>query len=287
MILLVSTSDLLKVDTDAAAAVDVHASFMDYDGAVVTPGRTNTAISTATSTTVVASPSVNVQRNVKALTIFNKEAAVSVKVTVKHTDGSTVAELCAATLYPGQSLVYLEGTGFVLPQDPGVRVVTTSTADQSVGASTTAYLTGSALAIVVDHPIRIGTVFRWTVVLEKSAAGTVAASFDVRFGTAGTTADTSRANFSTGAQTGAQDWAWADIEAVVRGPIGASCVVEFAFRLSHNANATGFAPTANVVAVANATFDVTTVGLIAGLSITTGALHAYTIHIVTGATDNL
>lgn len=287
MLLLVSTSDKIQVVTGVAAAVDVHASYVDYDGTTVTPGRKNTAISTAATTDVVASPASSTNRSVKALTIRNKDA-VAVAVTVKHTDGSITVELCKVTLHPEQTLVYLDGAGFFVPGDPGVRAASYSTSDQAVGASATDYLAGSAIAIAADHLIKVGTVFRWRVGLTKTAAGTLACSFDVRFGTAGTTSDTSRANFSTGTQTGAVDAAWVEIHATVRGPIGASCVVEFIFTLWHNLTTTGFSNAQNaLVARASATFDVTTAGLIVGLSLTTAASYAITVQTVMGEALNI
>jgi hypothetical protein len=109
VLLLTSTSDLLQVVTSAAVTVDVHASWMDYNGTVVTPGRTNCAISTATTTTVVASPAASVQRNVKTLTIRNRSGS-AVDVTVRHTDGTTVAELWKVVALPrASSWTYMEG----------------------------------------------------------------------------------------------------------------------------------------------------------------------------------
>ena len=57
MILLQST-DALRVITSGTPPVDVHASFADLVAATgaVTPGRTNTAISTAATTAVVLAP---------------------------------------------------------------------------------------------------------------------------------------------------------------------------------------------------------------------------------------
>ena len=83
MLLLASTSDIIRVVTDAAVTVDVHASFVDNDTAI-NPLRTNTAISTATTTTVVASPGSGVERNVKLLSIRNEHASSQVEVTVEH-----------------------------------------------------------------------------------------------------------------------------------------------------------------------------------------------------------
>ena len=53
MLLLASTSDLLRVVTSGAITTDVHASWLDLNGSTVTPGRTNTAITTATTTTEI------------------------------------------------------------------------------------------------------------------------------------------------------------------------------------------------------------------------------------------
>ena len=102
MINLTSTSDAIRVITSAAAQVEVHASWVDFNGTAVTPGRLNSpAITTATTTTVVASPGSGVQRNLKHLNITNDHASQSCIVTVEHTDGTTAIELMAFTLIPG------------------------------------------------------------------------------------------------------------------------------------------------------------------------------------------
>ena len=109
MILLTSTSDLIQVVTSAAAQIEVHASYVDISGATVTPGRTNTPhITTATTTTVVASPGASTQRNLKHLNITNDHASVSCEVTVEHTDGTTVIELMGFILLPGENMVFNE-----------------------------------------------------------------------------------------------------------------------------------------------------------------------------------
>lgn len=109
MLLLTSTSDLIQVVTDAAVAVDVHASWLDFaDAGDRTPGCTNTAITTAATTTVVGSPAASTQRNVKRLTVRNKDSSASCNVTVRHTDGATAVELFKTALGPGQSLAFGE-----------------------------------------------------------------------------------------------------------------------------------------------------------------------------------
>lgn len=112
MILLTSTSDLLKVTTGSALNTDVHVSWVDNASGTITPGRTNTAITTATTTTIVASPGASTQRAVQDLTIRNKDTASSQAVTLKHTDGTTEVELFKCTLQPGDVLTYSDGAGF-------------------------------------------------------------------------------------------------------------------------------------------------------------------------------
>lgn len=112
MILLASTADLLRIVTSAAITIDVHASWVDMSGSTITPGRTNTAISTATTTTVVASPGSSTYRTVKALTVRNRHASTAQDVTLNHTDGTTSVELIKVTLAAGECLHYHEAAGF-------------------------------------------------------------------------------------------------------------------------------------------------------------------------------
>lgn len=114
MLLLASTSDLLRVVTSAAITTDVHASFVDVSGSTVTPGRTNTPITTVTTTTVVASPASSTYRTVKTLTVRNRHATTAQDVTIVHTDGTNAMELVKATLSAGDALHYDESNGFTV-----------------------------------------------------------------------------------------------------------------------------------------------------------------------------
>lgn len=109
MLILASTSDVIRIVTSAASQIEVHASYVDYNGTTVTPGRTNTAaITTATTTTVVPSPGSSVQRNVKHLNITNDHASASCAVTIEHYDGTNAEELIAVILLPGENMVFSE-----------------------------------------------------------------------------------------------------------------------------------------------------------------------------------
>ncbi len=111
MLLLTGTGDLLKVVTAEALTIDVHASWVDNAAGTITPGRTNTAITTATTTTIVASPASSTQRNIQTLSVRNKDITGGA-VTVTHYDGVTTVELFKYTLGAGEQLEFLDGIGF-------------------------------------------------------------------------------------------------------------------------------------------------------------------------------
>lgn len=120
MLLLASTSDEIRVVTSAAITVDVHASYVDLASGSVTPGRTNTLISTATTTTAVASPGASTYRTVKTLHIRNRHAATSCDVTVIHRQtGPVDAELVKVTLLAGDALHYDQHNGFTVRDNFG------------------------------------------------------------------------------------------------------------------------------------------------------------------------
>lgn len=118
MILLTATTDLISVITDAAVTVDAVASYMDISNAVPpvvqgdTSNRQLTAITTATTTTIVSAPGSNDIRNVKGFTIRNKHASTSVGVTVQFNANGTLYEIHKATLAAGDCLEFVEGVGF-------------------------------------------------------------------------------------------------------------------------------------------------------------------------------
>lgn len=118
MILLTATTDKIQLVTSAAVTVDVNASYFDIttaDPPVAkgsTSGRQNTAISTATTTDIVAAPAASTIRNVKALHIRNKHATTSCDVTVVFDQNGTDYELFKVTLLAGETLEFVEGVGF-------------------------------------------------------------------------------------------------------------------------------------------------------------------------------
>lgn len=114
MLLLTATTDKLQLVTSEAVTVDVHASYMDHtlSSDNVEGGRQNTAITTATTTDIVASPGSGVTRNVKTLHITNIHATSPVTVTVLYNQNGTTFTLHKVALAPGEMLEYADGVGF-------------------------------------------------------------------------------------------------------------------------------------------------------------------------------
>jgi hypothetical protein len=113
MILLTTASDKLQAVTAQARLIDVHATWIDNAAGVATPGRANSAITTAATTDIVASPAAGKQRNVKTVYLFNRDSAAA-DITVQHTDGTLVAQLHKVTLPPGATLQYEDEHGFII-----------------------------------------------------------------------------------------------------------------------------------------------------------------------------
>lgn len=282
--LLLESTDKLQLVTASAGAIHVHGSYADNASGTVTPDKINTpSITTAVTTDIVAAPAGGSQRNVQTLIVHNAHASVSNLVTLRHNDGTNTLDLIQVTLLAGETLWLSEGSPPVhldadgLPKLSPSYPTKVSTADQSIGASTTAYLTGSALTFPSSKPLAVGDVLEWRVILSKTAAATASMTFDLRQGSAGTTGDTSRANMATGTQSAAADVGRLVVTAVVRA-VGASGILHVGFTLEHNLAATGLGPTANVVSqTTTSSFDTST-NNVAGLSLTTSTSHAITIH---------
>jgi hypothetical protein len=114
MLLLTSTADIVRLTTGTATTtIEVHTSYVDVSGSVITPGRTNTRITTAATTTIVASPAASTQRNVKAIYCTNNSTGTSCTVAVEHFDGTNSIELISFVLLPGENLGYREDGSWV------------------------------------------------------------------------------------------------------------------------------------------------------------------------------
>jgi hypothetical protein len=154
-----------------------------------------------------------------------------------------------------------------------------SIAAQSITAVTRTYITGTNFK-VCSNKLQAGSMFRWVISMTKTAAGIATSTFDVAFGTAGTTADTARLSFTKPAGTAIADEGKVTIECIIRS-IGASGVAVGEFSMIHNLAATGhmLIPCA-VVNTISAGFDTTVAGMNIGVCITSGSADVITIQLV-------
>lgn len=115
MLLLTSASDQLQIVSSTAANLEVHATWVDTitSSGVITPGRLNTKIAAAATTSVAGSPPASTQRNVKSLHVRNKHATLSNALKIRHSDGTNVAQIFGTTLGPGSAIEYTDQGGFL------------------------------------------------------------------------------------------------------------------------------------------------------------------------------
>lgn len=189
MINLTSTSDLVRVTTSSTANIDVQVSWVDLDltTKVATPGRTNSAISSATTTTICAAPSSGSVRNVKSIHIRNRHASTSNDVTVIHTDGTTAVEMNKFTLAAGFTAVYDDGSNWSLSDVTGREltnqsqngnaptvneintvVLASDVINNNVVANTIADITGLSFSVTAGETYW----FRGIIDITSAAAGT-------------------------------------------------------------------------------------------------------------------
>ena len=152
-----------------------------------------------------------------------------------------------------------------------------ATAAQGPGFATDTYITSSAI-ILPQSRMQAGVVYRAKLVFTKTAAGTVAPIFNVRTGTAGTTADTSRLTYTGVAQTAVIDTAYVEVQATFRS-VGASSVLATWLRFDHDLAATGFANATRGFqgSAVSAAFDSTAANFRIGISANGGTSAAWTL----------
>ena len=105
MIILDNTNEILELVTSAAVNVDVHAAWMDHTSSGGTPGSTETAITTAATTTIVAAPGASTQRQVRFLSITNRGTAAQTVRLQKDVAATDYYLGPAYTLAAGDTLV--------------------------------------------------------------------------------------------------------------------------------------------------------------------------------------
>lgn len=118
MLLLTSTTHLLELDTSSSSAIDVSASYVDITTSAFSPGSQDTAITTATTTTIVSAPSGSTNRQIKMLSIKNKGTAKNNITLIKDVSG-TEYTVFKCDLFPNELVQYVDGVGFTVFDSAG------------------------------------------------------------------------------------------------------------------------------------------------------------------------
>ena len=177
-------------------------------------------------------------------------------------------------------------TGSLKKEWLGCVLYNADASQQAPASSATTYLTGSNITVPAGK-LRANTVFRWTIQLGKTNAGTAARSILVLVGTAGTTSDATIATLTSGTPSGATDTGCYIVTFAVTS-IGASAASRAAYQAMHQLSTTGlFANETEAITAAGTAFDSTTANLIVGLAVTTGASEALTIYSMIAEAFNL
>lgn len=195
MIILSGTSDILRLVTTAATAVDVHCSWVDNQTATATPytpGRTNTAIAAAATTTVLAAPAASTQRQLKKFIACARGGANT--VTVEYFDGATAFRALQITLATGEILEYEDLAGWMVRDATGALKTTGVGSGRLLRARQ--YLSSSTS---ISHPTGTATIVAYGVGAGGAGGGVNAAAQAI--GACGGSGTYGERTFTAGAAT--------------------------------------------------------------------------------------
>lgn len=161
MLLLTSVNDNVQSRTGTAANVHVHASWVDNNAGVITPGRQDTTIATATTSTIVPAPTSGIQRNVKSIIVLNNDAANTTTFTLEHNDGTNNIVLSRVTLLPYEGLNFTDNGELLYHDAQGALKLPTTKLDvclrvtaDSVHATAATWATVTGLSTAVKANTR-------------------------------------------------------------------------------------------------------------------------------------
>lgn len=191
------------------------------------------------------------------------------------------------------STIELPGVNMTSPGGANSRITNYAVSAQAPVASTETVVSGSQIVLPAGG-LKVGTRLRWKLAVVKTAAGTGASTFKIKSNTSivvavGTTGGAATmASLVAPTETAAIDEGVYVIEAVITAVSAAAGTLTAELALTHALSATGLANgTGAVVAVAATTIDTSNDVLSVGLSITTGASEALTIHYCTAEAEGL
>lgn len=163
-----------------------------------------------------------------------------------------------------------------------------SVTGQGPGFASDTYVVGSSILIPTGS-LKAKTIYKCQFNAVKTGAGTATPIINIRFGTAGSTADTSRGTLTFSAQTAVIDEGVFEIDGVFRTVgSGTSAVLQTLGQLSHRLSITGFGTGVSESEIATSGgFDSTVASSIIGVSVNGGTSAAWTVSLVRAELVNL
>lgn len=228
---------------------------------------------TGSSNQTVVLPNATTLSNGRTFTIHNNSTGI---LTINANGGTQVALI--SNLTSANIQLTNNGTAAGVWDVETSHEITEGASTSSVtGYATDTYLAGSYLKFPYS-PI-VGTTYKLTFDVAKTAAGTATPIINIRIGTAGTTADTARNTFTFGAGTAAADTGIFEVIVVFRA-VGASAITQAIARLTSNLTTTGISNAVKARTSTSGTFASTTAALGIGASYNGGASASHTVTLV-------
>lgn len=122
-IVLEASTDSLELVTSTAAGIDYNCSWTDGTTTTFTPGKSAGAISSATTTPIVAAPAASTQRNILNCTFRNTSTTTANVLTVQRDVSTTNRTMFQTTLAPGEMLVVNQNGDFNVLAATGIQRV--------------------------------------------------------------------------------------------------------------------------------------------------------------------
>jgi hypothetical protein len=144
MILLTATTHALELGTSSTSSTDWTCSYVDMTSTDTTPGSEHGNVASATTTTIAAAPAASTQRQIKHISLRNKNTA-SQTVTIKKDVSGTEYVVFRATLESNEGAEYNDGKGWTCFDAQGrAKTMEPASLSQTGARPRSIYKTGTA-----------------------------------------------------------------------------------------------------------------------------------------------
>ena len=127
MLILSTVNESIELVTGLIGQVDWTVSWADNTTTTFTPGSSDNTLSVPSTISMIPAPAAATQRQVKLITIINRDSTVTQTITVqKNTSGAKRSLVNSIPLLPNEVLEYIDGQGFLSLSPFAVRKISSS-----------------------------------------------------------------------------------------------------------------------------------------------------------------